>query len=289
MRRLLVVLAVMLGCGKTYQELAPITCAQDHLCPDPLVCILENGTGICREDQRCTPGSSDCRDVTRPRCTIMRIASQLAASECTVQYAQATEGQGCALILYSTDTSGLSPGLGTNFPGEDRFCNNGLICHSPTLTPATQGVSFDAKCRRFCSADADCGSSALSCLDAFGKTVTSAAVSVPKPTGVCYPSCALLSSGQCPAGSACQVAIDVSGSSGFGLCRVPGSGNSGQGTGAEDSSCSEATPCLAGFGCVPSGNAFACKRLCTSSVACKSTQSCDTALFPLAGGVGLCR
>lgn len=282
MRRALLMLALVLGCGKTYQELAPFNCTADHLCPDPLVCILENGTGVCREDQPCTLGGNDCHDTTRTRCALMRTGTQKASPQCVVQYAQSREGQDCAILFYASDT--FQVGNGLNFPGEDRSCDNGLICHNLPMLPSVQGQNYPAQCRRFCTSDADCGGSASSrCLDAFGKTVTSFPVATAKRTGVCYPTCTLLGSGQCTPGTACQVGIDVSLAGGFGVCRVPGTSS------PEGATCTEATPCVAGFACVPSGTAFACRKLCTATAACKSSQTCDTTAFPLEGGVGLCR
>jgi hypothetical protein len=209
MRRLVLLAMLLAGCAKTYAELAPFDCPEDHLCPDPFVCVLVNGTGECRDHQPCTLGGNQCSDPDRQRCTLMKTAARTVKAECTVQYGTGAEGTECSVLLYTRGTSfAVGQGLGDQFPGEDRFCANGLICHNLPMLPAASGVT-SGKCRRFCKADADCGSASIRCLDAFGKTVTDATVALPDKTGVCYPACTLLGTGECTAGTACQVAIDV--------------------------------------------------------------------------------
>lgn len=318
MRALLLAAAccAALSCAKTYEDLVAsgekVACPGDHLCPGTDVCVIWQGENFCKHTlPDCSLINQDCSTKygaradfeLRKRCALMQIGTGRVGAQCTEQYADGVEGTQCSVLL-AGEPGNFSGVLGLTFPSEDRSCRAGLICHSLTMVPSSSTVaSTDGTCRRFCRDDTDCGNptqtsggGALRCIDAFGKTVTTAAVDTGPDghLGVCFPTCTLSTTSAgtgCGAGLACQVVMAVNSTTdAFGICRPAPTTSSGD---ADTMPCSEASPCPSpGWACVPQGTGFGCRKLCTTSPLgqCKNNQTCNTTAVKIPGnGIGLCQ
>lgn len=287
--------AVLLaGCAQTWQELGAFNCPEDHSCPEGLACVLLNGNEECVPKASCDLFTkSSCQGITsdghpRARCTLMTTNPGLVETQCVEQYGSSPEGTACA-ILYSQN-----PGLGsfgvvnTDFPVEDRFCDNGSLCYGYAMSrPPVSGATTAGICRRYCKLDGDCASGQR-CLDGFNGAVTTATLSVSPRPGVCYPACTLLPKGasDCGSGEQCTIALTTAPNTGMGLCQTP---NNNAAAGAQ---CGAAYPCALGSSCLPVGNTFQCQKMCRISagaVPCGAGKTCKASTITLSDAdIGFC-
>lgn len=272
-----------LACAKPIEELYPIHCVDNGLCPAPWVCVNQE----CLTSVGCEPGEASSCPAERPRCTLVRTDLARFGAQCVPASAGRVEGSSCTMVYSFYEISGLP------FPQVELDCAAGTFCYAPSLGIPEQ-AQVAGTCRRFCTSDAACGAGSR-CFDAFGTRVALPGATGPQQAGLCLPSCKLLTAG-CAAGSECTVALDVDHAlPGYGMCVTPGT------VFAEgDVGCSVRAPCSAGQACIPepctSGGACVggfqpvCRRLCKpgGTSTCGAGKSCRTDRFALTDGAGLC-
>jgi hypothetical protein len=311
MRAAGIALALLCGCAKDFDQLAPFTCPHTGTCPSPYLCF----NGQCQSsdavnlatcpadfacpspfvciDDKCVqiPAGPGCDGDVGGRCTTWAFATGCNANP------PACSGR-CTVI---NTTVAISNQLDTVRPfcvplrgtgGEGASCR--IIYEEP---PGFTGIHFPnadrdcglglicwnpgydaqkpATCRPFSSGVSQCASG-QGCLDAFPGSSDPNLGGV----GLCVATCTVFGS-DCPAGQICALAHDRVPS--FGYCAPAGTIGEGQ-------SCNAVAglwmgeQCQAGLTCIRA-NQDTCKRLCRSSSDCSAGQTCAAAFPP---GIGVC-
>ena len=202
----------------------------------PAVCGETNSCEY-RCSQGCSLTAQDCPDAWAPKCTYLQqqaVATDLSAmprdrTGCVPLTGNKALGERCSLLV-------LGDG-GTELGRDD--CDKGLVCEA---AGAPRG---ERRCRKLCTANSECGPSAIC-----ARTATTF-----PPSGFCVPSMCTLGGSECPAGQSCMWIRDVD--------RERPPACKFDGPGAEGASCQADTDCGADLGC-----SQVCRRSCSGSKPC---------------------
>ena len=258
-------LLAWLGCGKGLDDIGAFACARDNSCPDGFICL----DLLCQRSLNCdpvnpTPGCPS----DKSRCTVVRAGVSNSSGfvpQCVTNAGTQAAGEVC-----------FAPqsGLYTTADG----CGAVLLCYNEGT--ALGALETNNHCRRFCGSNADCGVGG-GCAQAF----PSPDFATLGTLGVCEPICLVFASDcQATANSHCDVLPALNATAGVTFCRDNGPGTKGALCATQN--------CGSGLICVPAVRseitAPTCLVACDASHPC-AQGSCDTASYPIAGGLGFCR
>lgn len=172
---------------------------------------------------------------------------------------------------------------------ETATCTNAMECDRGY---ACLGVA-DSSCKKYCSADTDCGSPRGQCIYTVTDTNDQPIADIPK---VCSSNCdpTDTSAALCPSVYKCSLfVLDTGGGSTADIADCSPAGAGTQGASCDQAGSRVDSMCAKGYQCVQFGaNPFTCARICnTGAPACPSNTACVGFSMPIVvGGVtyGVC-
>ena len=189
-------------------------------------------------------------------CTILPQCGCTGATACDVDVSDSV-GTACRTVL--------TPGTETSTCTSLDKCDKGYVC---------LGSSAYATCKKYCQADADCGTPRGRC----AIDISSGGTAIAGIPSACSSNCSPLSTSpaaECPAGFKCGLFTATHNNA-----PVPITDCSPAGAGTQGASCGTTSGndslCAPGYLCTTVGSGYQCRRVCnkTANTGCTGTQTC---------------